>query len=453
MNFSKKKIIFLFFLLFGFNQVFLEKSYSVEINCDSPVWKKKDQCKGENLYKRLEKIDEETGLKVVEIEKDIDWKKKNTKIPFSKIVKRVSKLDGSYELAVFDRDKKSDFSTGFTEAYITKWTGSYLRGIYISSGGCGFWTCTYTAQSFYDFPNNIEIYINEKKFNLFGNSGQFSLPQSFINTLKKGNESTKLNLKVKSSAGNKTIPIGDETVASLISFYSKSIKNWNLPEVTILPQKVSKSKLDTEEIATSTLPSVVKLKNANGSGSGFFINEEGLILTNRHVVIGGDKTFQIISNDGMKVQGEVVYVDRNLDFALVQSKNLDKVKPLPLCYLKYPNPGQNVVALGSPLGLAGTVTRGIVSAIRYPTGEILEDFAPNYVTLIQTDASISPGNSGGPLVNNRGEVIGVNTFNVPGGGSAQNLNFAISIVDILNELNMQKPFAKEKLNICGNLPR
>ena len=126
-------------------------------------------------------------------------------------MKRVSKLDGSYELAVFDRDKKSDFSTGFTEAYITKWTGSYLRGIYISSGGCGFWTCTYTAQSFYDFPNNIEVYINEKKFNLFGNSGQFSLPQSFINTLKKGDESTKLNLKVKSSAGNKTIPIGDET--------------------------------------------------------------------------------------------------------------------------------------------------------------------------------------------------------------------------------------------------
>ena len=195
------------------------------------------------------------------------------------------------------------------------------------------------------------------------------------------------------------------------------------------------------------------LKNANGSGSGFFINEEGLILTNRHVVIGGDKTFQIISNDGMKVQGEVVYVDRNLDFALVQSKNSDKVKPLPLCYLKYPNPGQNVVALGSPLGLAGTVTRGIVSAIRYPTGEILGDLAPNYVTLIQTDASISPGNSGGPLVNNRGEVIGINTFNVPGGGSAQNLNFAISIVDILNELNMQKPFANEKLNICGNLPR
>ena len=62
------------------------------------------------------------------------------------------------------------------------------------------------------------------------------------------------------------------------------------------------------------------------------------------------------------------------------------------------------------------------------------------------------GNSGGPLVNNKGEVIGINTFNVPGGGSAQNLNFAISIVDILNELNMQKPYAQQKLNICGNLP-
>ena len=83
----------------------------------------------------------------------------------------------------------------------------------------------------------------------------------------------------------------------------------------------------------------------------------------------------------------------------MKTGNLSNTKPLPICYAKYPHSGQSVVALGLPLGLAGTVARGIVSAIRYPSGEILEDIAPNYVTLIQTDASISPGNIGGPLVN------------------------------------------------------
>ena len=91
-----------------------------------------------------------------------------------------------------------------------------------------------------------------------------------------------------------------------------------------------------------------------------------------------------------------------------------------------------------------------MSAIRYPSGELLEDIAPNYVTLIQTDASISPGNSGGPLVNSKGEVIGVNTFNIPGGGNAQNLNFAVSIVDILNELDVDKPGKINFANDCGN---
>ena len=145
----------------------------------------------------------------------------------------------------------------------------------------------------------------------------------------------------------------------------------------------------------------------------------------------------------------MIYVDRKLDFALIRTTNLKSLKPLPLCYATYPLPGQSVVALGSPLGLAGTVTRGIVSAIRYPSGA-LEGVAPSYVTLIQTDASISPGNSGGPLVNNRGEVVGVNTFS-RSGASAQNLNFAVSIVDILKSPNVRSPGLSKGINKCGNL--
>ena len=126
-----------------------------------------------------------------------------------------------------------------------------------------------------------------------------------------------------------------------------------------------------------------------------------------------------------------------------------KVKPLPICYASYPNPGQNVVALGSPEGFAGTVTRGIVSAVRYPSGD-LEGVAPNYVTLIQTDASINPGNSGGPLVNTRGEVIGINTFNMDYGRS-QNLNFAVSMIDVFKALEVRGVAYNSKFNKCGNI--
>jgi len=109
-----------------------------------------------------------------------------------------------------------------------------------------------------------------------------------------------------------------------------------------------------------------------------------------HVVAGGDKEFTISGDDGLKDQGEVIYVDSKLDFALIQADNIKNSKPLPLCFSKYPRPGQNVIALGSPLGLAGTVTRGIVSAVR------------EQGKLIQTDAAINPGNSGGPLMNSYG---------------------------------------------------
>ena len=200
-----------------------------------------------------------------------------------------------------------------------------------------------------------------------------------------------------------------------------------------------------------TLPSVVKLEGDSGLGSGFFINNTGLIVTNMHVVAGGDKEFTISGDDGLKDQGKVIYVDSKLDFALIQADNIKNSKPLPLCFSKYPRPGQNVIALGSPLGLAGTVTRGIVSAVRQPSSD-LEDVVPYYVTLIQTDAAISPGNSGGPLVNSSGEVVGVNTWSLPGDeGRAQNLNFAISIVDILRSLNSENPVEAENPNSCGNI--
>ena len=422
---------------------------AVEINCDSAVWRDRPQCK-EKDTKGIETVDEATGLDVIEFVKDLDWKStKREKIPWSKIVKVKSALDGNYELAVFDRDYTDSFSTGAKEGAVTKWTTDQLRGYTYSAGGCGFWTCTYERASINDFPSVVELYISDKSFRLYGDNGEFVLPQSFIDEIKKASETTEFNLKLKSGTKSAVVPIGNETVASLKRLFSKAIQTWDKPKINLVALNVTKQKLDTEEIANKTLPSVVMLKNERGLGSGFVLDNNGLVITNRHVVSGGDKEFQITGEGGIKTEGRVIYVDRKLDFALVRSNGLKGTKPLPICYATYPSPGQSVVALGSPEGLAGTVTRGIVSAVRYPTGD-LEGVAPNYVTLIQTDASISPGNSGGPLVNNKGEVIGINTFNIDYGRS-QNLNFAVSMVDVLKALEVKGQSLNSTLNKCGNI--
>ncbi|KGG16383.1 MULTISPECIES: S1C family serine protease [unclassified Prochlorococcus] len=320
-----------------------------------------------------------------------------------------------------------------------------LRGYTYSAGGCGLLTCTYQRSSYNDLPDVIELFVASKSFRLYGDSGEFQLPQSFVELIKKSNENTEVNLKLKGSSGA-VIPIGSGTISSLKQLYTKGIKSWTRPEFKISRTKVSKNAISIEKIAENTLQSVVMLKNERGLGSGFLINNKGLIVTNRHVVAGGDKKFQIVAQGGIKANGKVVYVDRKLDFALVSSEGMKRTKPLPLCYADYPTPGQAVVALGSPSGLAGTVTTGIVSAIRYPAGK-LEGVAPSYVTLIQTDAAISPGNSGGPLVNSRGEVVGVNTFNYLGaGGKGQNLNFAVSIVDILRAVDAVAPEESKEIN-------
>ena len=427
-------------------------AHSFEIDCSSSVWKNKEECRGKNKKNRVkEKYDPESGLSVVEYIKDLDWKNQDRdKLPWSKIVKLKSKLDGAYELVVFDRDFTDSFSTGSKEGVITRWTIDTLKGITYTAGGCGFWSCTYERSYMNDFPPSIELFINSESFKLYGSNGEFPIPQAFINRVKKSGGSASVNLKLKRRTGSAVVPIGAGTVRALKSLFDKTIKTWDKPSVSIRPMAVNEAKLDVEDIAKNSLPSVVMLENDRSQGSGFVIDKKGLVLTNRHVVVGPDKRFKVSGPSGLKSEGKVVYIDRKLDFALLRVPGTERIKPLPLCYSSYPFPGQGVVALGSPLGLAGTVTRGIVSAVRPPSGD-LEGITPSYVTLIQTDASISPGNSGGPLLNNKGEVIGVNTWSLPGdGGRAQNINFAVSIVDILKGLEVKPPLTAEGLNQCGN---
>ncbi len=160
-----------------------------------------------------------------------------------------------------------------------------------------------------------------------------------------------------------------------------------------------------------------------GQGSGFILNKEGLILTNNHVIENAQRV-QVTLSDKHQYKATVVTVDKGHDLALVK---IDAPNLVPATLAETSNGltvGQRVYAIGNPFGLSGTMTRGIISAIRSvgsPNGSRIED-------AIQTDASVNPGNSGGPLLNSRGEVIGITTMIASNGADqSSGIGFAIPI--------------------------
>lgn len=146
-----------------------------------------------------------------------------------------------------------------------------------------------------------------------------------------------------------------------------------------------------------------------GTGSGFVLDQEGLILTNNHVIQGADQITVKFHNDPKNYPAKVVGTAEPLDLALIKVQApKDKLKPMPLADSDQVRVGQKAIAIGNPFGLEFTVTEGIISAIRRNPGAV-GDASGLVPSVIQTDAAINPGNSGGPLLNSRGEVIGINT--------------------------------------------
>ncbi len=161
-----------------------------------------------------------------------------------------------------------------------------------------------------------------------------------------------------------------------------------------------------------------------GTGSGFVIDDKGLILTNNHVVENADN-LEVTLADKSKVPAKLVGRDPQNDVAVIRvTAPKEKLTPLRLGDSSQLQVGQMAIAIGNPFGLDRTITRGVVSAV----GRSLEsDSGRKIRNVIQTDAAINPGNSGGPLLNSRGEVIGVNTaIFTPSGGSV-GIGFAIPV--------------------------
>jgi S1-C subfamily serine protease len=168
-----------------------------------------------------------------------------------------------------------------------------------------------------------------------------------------------------------------------------------------------------EDVIGRVLPAVVTIDSPGGRGTGFYIRPDR-VLTNHHVV-DGQTSVQLLSGN-VKRTAVVMNVSAGTDLAILQVYNPDPQQvTLPLGTINRVRVGEEVIAIGSPLGvLSNTVTRGIVSAVRR-TGETV---------LIQTDAAVNPGNSGGPLLNRSGQVIGINTMSFT---RAQSLSFAVAV--------------------------
>src|SRR2546422_11361594 len=172
-------------------------------------------------------------------------------------------------------------------------------------------------------------------------------------------------------------------------------------------------------VRVETGPKVRSARERGGLGSGIVISPDGLVLTNSHVV-GSAKEIRLRDVEGIVTDARVLGVDPDTDLALLRADGVRDLRYASLGNSKSLRRGQLVVAIGNPLGFESTVTAGVVSAlgrsIRSVSGRTIED-------VIQTDAALNPGNSGGPLVSSAAEVIGINTAIING---AQGICFAVA---------------------------
>lgn len=209
---------------------------------------------------------------------------------------------------------------------------------------------------------------------------------------------------------------------------------------------------DLSDMVAEALPSVVNVKvksvrlsqnappiEGSGEGSGVVIDEEGIILTNYHVVAGAVSVRIVFTDDREPLEGRVVGGDPDRDLAVIEVEAED-LDPLPIGNSEKLRLGDGVVAIGFPLGLGGpTVTSGILSGTDRRISAEGSFGIENLVGLLQTDAAINPGNSGGPLVDLNGRLVGINTAVA---GSAENIGFAIAIdgaLPIVNEILTDPP--------------
>jgi S1-C subfamily serine protease len=192
-------------------------------------------------------------------------------------------------------------------------------------------------------------------------------------------------------------------------------------EINLLKASTSE---DFSGIIEDSVKSVVTIKTDVSQGTGFIIDEDGYVVTNAHVMEGA-KAAAVITYDGEQHSVALTGTDTQMDIALL--KIAGTYEKLALGDSDDVSVGEKVIAIGNPLGLQFSVSEGIISAIHREGVNGLEAY-------IQTDAALNPGNSGGPLIDKQGEVVGINNFKI---GEGENLGFALEsdyVKDTVNEI-------------------
>jgi serine protease Do len=201
--------------------------------------------------------------------------------------------------------------------------------------------------------------------------------------------------------------------------------------------------LDAEENTTITVyenanKAVVSIRTQGAVGAGAIIDPQGLIVTNNHVV-RGNRVVQVSTSSGKTYPGRVVSVDRRNDLALVQIQTQEILPSIKLAKMPA-KVGQRVYAIGNPFGLDRTLTVGTLSRIA-PNGDL------------QTDAALNPGNSGGPLLNSAGELLGINKAILSPSGGSSGIGFATSIAPVQRLLAVGLENPAEDAPVATNIPR
>ncbi|WP_344762551.1 DegQ family serine endoprotease [Actimicrobium antarcticum] len=225
--------------------------------------------------------------------------------------------------------------------------------------------------------------------------------------------------KAKMAQGAPGIGADDEEMQEFFKrFFGVPVPRQQQPERPSRPKRPGAPQAD-EEIA-------------RGVGSGFIISADGYVLTNAHVVDGADEVYVMLT-DKREFKAKIVGADKRTDVALVkiEGSNLPRLTMGDSSKVKA---GEWVIAIGSPFGLDNTVTAGIISAKARDTGD--------YLPLIQTDVAVNPGNSGGPLINMRGEVIGINSQIYSRSGGYMGISFAVPIDEAIRVSDQLKATGK-----------
>ncbi len=217
-----------------------------------------------------------------------------------------------------------------------------------------------------------------------------------------------------------------------------------LPVATSFPLSTPAAfALDAEENTTITVyenanKAVVSIRTQGAVGAGAIIDPQGLIVTNNHVV-RGNRVVQVNTSSGKTYSGRVVSVDRRNDLALVQIQTQETLPSIKLAKMPA-KVGQRVYAIGNPFGLDRTLTVGTLSRIA-PNGDL------------QTDAALNPGNSGGPLLNSAGELLGINKAILSPSGGSSGIGFATSIIPVQRLLAVGLENPSEDAPVATNIPR